>query len=186
MATDSSVNELVQRTEQSSLAKQQQFEFASIEDAVRDLEAGRMIVVIDDEDRENEGDLTMGGGHDYAGGHQLHGHSWKRLDLPRHDWGAPRRLGTYPDGAEQQCVRRHSLHRFNRCEKRRSGQPAFRHTIECRRSGPPSKQPVVLKILRDRGMSFHFAPALAVYWNAEATRRRRSILQDSQDYTRPA
>jgi 3,4-dihydroxy 2-butanone 4-phosphate synthase / GTP cyclohydrolase II len=34
-------------------------EFASIEDAVRDLKAGRMIVVIDDEDRENEGDLAM-------------------------------------------------------------------------------------------------------------------------------
>src|ERR1700719_3652452 len=59
MASDSSVNELVQRTEESSLAKQKQFEFASIEDAVRDLKAGRMIVVIDDEDRENEGDLTM-------------------------------------------------------------------------------------------------------------------------------
>jgi hypothetical protein len=36
-----------------------QLEFASIEDAVRDLKAGRMIVVIDDEDRENEGDLAM-------------------------------------------------------------------------------------------------------------------------------
>src|SRR6202047_3763581 len=59
MASDSSVNELVQRTEESSLAKQKQFKFASIEDAVRDLKAGRMIVVIDDEDRENEGDLTM-------------------------------------------------------------------------------------------------------------------------------
>jgi hypothetical protein len=43
MATDSSVNELVQRTEESSLAKQKQFEFASIEDAVRDLKTGRMI-----------------------------------------------------------------------------------------------------------------------------------------------
>src|SRR6202040_2955191 len=52
-------NELVQCTEESSLAKQEQFEFASIEDAVRELKAGRMIVVIDDEDRENEGDLTM-------------------------------------------------------------------------------------------------------------------------------
>src|SRR5712671_2639528 len=59
MATDSSANELIQRTEQSSLASQRQFEFASIEDAVRDLSAGRMIVVIDDEDRENEGDLTI-------------------------------------------------------------------------------------------------------------------------------
>src|SRR6185369_6722864 len=36
-----------------------EFEFASINDAIRDLRAGRMIVVVDDEDRENEGDLTM-------------------------------------------------------------------------------------------------------------------------------
>ncbi len=35
------------------------FEFASIETAICELKAGRMIVVIDDEDRENEGDLTM-------------------------------------------------------------------------------------------------------------------------------
>ena len=33
--------------------------FASIEDALADLRAGRMIVVCDDEDRENEGDLTI-------------------------------------------------------------------------------------------------------------------------------
>ncbi|MDB6039021.1 MAG: 3,4-dihydroxy-2-butanone 4-phosphate synthase [Verrucomicrobiales bacterium] len=35
------------------------FQFASIEEAIRDFKAGRMIVVVDDEDRENEGDLTM-------------------------------------------------------------------------------------------------------------------------------
>jgi 3,4-dihydroxy 2-butanone 4-phosphate synthase/GTP cyclohydrolase II len=34
-------------------------DFASIGDAIADLRAGRMIVVVDDEDRENEGDLTM-------------------------------------------------------------------------------------------------------------------------------
>jgi 3,4-dihydroxy-2-butanone 4-phosphate synthase/GTP cyclohydrolase II len=34
-------------------------QFASIEAAIGELQAGRMIVVIDDEDRENEGDLTM-------------------------------------------------------------------------------------------------------------------------------
>jgi 3,4-dihydroxy-2-butanone 4-phosphate synthase/GTP cyclohydrolase II len=33
--------------------------FVSIEDAIRELQAGRIIVVVDDEDRENEGDLTM-------------------------------------------------------------------------------------------------------------------------------
>jgi 3,4-dihydroxy-2-butanone 4-phosphate synthase/GTP cyclohydrolase II len=37
----------------------EEFEFASIEDAIEELRAGRMIVVVDDEDRENEGDLTM-------------------------------------------------------------------------------------------------------------------------------
>ena len=31
----------------------------SIDDAIADLRAGRMVVVVDDEDRENEGDLTM-------------------------------------------------------------------------------------------------------------------------------
>jgi 3,4-dihydroxy 2-butanone 4-phosphate synthase/GTP cyclohydrolase II len=33
--------------------------FAPIEAAIEELKAGRMIVVVDDEDRENEGDLTM-------------------------------------------------------------------------------------------------------------------------------
>jgi 3,4-dihydroxy 2-butanone 4-phosphate synthase/GTP cyclohydrolase II len=33
--------------------------FASIEEAVEAVKAGRMIIVVDDEDRENEGDLTM-------------------------------------------------------------------------------------------------------------------------------
>lgn len=34
-------------------------EFATIDEALEDIAAGRMIVVIDDEDRENEGDLVM-------------------------------------------------------------------------------------------------------------------------------
>ncbi|MEI6306853.1 MAG: 3,4-dihydroxy-2-butanone-4-phosphate synthase, partial [Deltaproteobacteria bacterium] len=32
---------------------------AAIEDAVNDIRAGKMVVLVDDEDRENEGDLTM-------------------------------------------------------------------------------------------------------------------------------
>jgi 3,4-dihydroxy-2-butanone 4-phosphate synthase/GTP cyclohydrolase II len=38
---------------------QEEFEFASIESAIRELQTGRMIVVVDDDDRENEGDLVM-------------------------------------------------------------------------------------------------------------------------------
>src|ERR1700710_1775318 len=33
--------------------------FASIPEAIEDTRAGRMLVVVDDEDRENEGDLTI-------------------------------------------------------------------------------------------------------------------------------
>src|ERR671933_149493 len=33
--------------------------FVSVPDAVEEIRAGRMIVVVDDEDRENEGDLTI-------------------------------------------------------------------------------------------------------------------------------
>jgi 3,4-dihydroxy 2-butanone 4-phosphate synthase/GTP cyclohydrolase II len=33
--------------------------FASVEEALEEIRAGRMIVLVDDEDRENEGDLTM-------------------------------------------------------------------------------------------------------------------------------
>ena len=33
--------------------------FASVEEAVAEIRAGRMVVVVDDEDRENEGDLTL-------------------------------------------------------------------------------------------------------------------------------
>ncbi len=40
-----------------------EIEFASIEDALEDIAAGRMVVVVDDEDRENEGDLVMAAEH---------------------------------------------------------------------------------------------------------------------------
>ena len=33
--------------------------FATVEEAIEDIRAGRMVIVCDDEDRENEGDLTM-------------------------------------------------------------------------------------------------------------------------------
>jgi len=36
-----------------------EYKFNSIEEALADIEAGKMIIVVDDEDRENEGDLVM-------------------------------------------------------------------------------------------------------------------------------
>ena len=42
-----------------AMRPKQRSPFASIDDAVAALRAGRMIIVVDDEDRENEGDLTL-------------------------------------------------------------------------------------------------------------------------------
>ncbi|MDH5406945.1 MAG: 3,4-dihydroxy-2-butanone-4-phosphate synthase, partial [Candidatus Aminicenantes bacterium] len=33
--------------------------FATIEEAIKDIKAGKIVIVVDDEDRENEGDLTI-------------------------------------------------------------------------------------------------------------------------------
>ena len=35
------------------------FKLNSIEDALKDFKAGKFVIVVDDEDRENEGDLIM-------------------------------------------------------------------------------------------------------------------------------
>jgi len=41
------------------MAIREDVKFATIEEALEDIAAGRMVVVVDDEDRENEGDLVM-------------------------------------------------------------------------------------------------------------------------------
>ena len=38
-------------------------EFAKIEDAIEDVKNGKMVIVVDDEDRENEGDFIMAAEH---------------------------------------------------------------------------------------------------------------------------
>ena len=34
-------------------------QFASIEEAIKEIQDGRIIIIVDDEDRENEGDLMI-------------------------------------------------------------------------------------------------------------------------------
>ena len=38
---------------------EQKYKFAAISDALKDIKAGKMIIVVDDADRENEGDIIM-------------------------------------------------------------------------------------------------------------------------------
>jgi 3,4-dihydroxy 2-butanone 4-phosphate synthase / GTP cyclohydrolase II len=35
------------------------YPFMNVEDAIQDIKLGKMLIVVDDEDRENEGDLVM-------------------------------------------------------------------------------------------------------------------------------
>jgi 3,4-dihydroxy 2-butanone 4-phosphate synthase/GTP cyclohydrolase II len=42
-----------------AIARRKKSPFAPIEDAIEAIRAGRMVIVVDDEDRENEGDLTI-------------------------------------------------------------------------------------------------------------------------------
>ena len=61
--------------------------FASIPECLEELKAGRMVVLVDDEDRENEGDLVIAAEKVTPGGDQLHGHARARRRLPRADAG---------------------------------------------------------------------------------------------------
>ena len=58
--------------------------------AIADIRAGKMVILVDDEDRENEGDLCMAAAVRHARGHQLHGDARARPHLPDADRGAGR------------------------------------------------------------------------------------------------
>ena len=60
---------------------EQEYKFDTIEQAIADLKAGKMVLVTDDADRENEGDLIAERRARDHGGHQLHGHLRQRPDL---------------------------------------------------------------------------------------------------------
>ena len=50
---------MAKRTEQTTTETKTDSRFVTIEEAIEDIRRGRMVVVCDDENRENEGDLTM-------------------------------------------------------------------------------------------------------------------------------
>ena len=59
--------------------------FNTIDEILADLRLGKMVVIMDDEDRENEGDLVMAAECVRAGGRQFHGPLRPRPDLPDAD-----------------------------------------------------------------------------------------------------
>ena len=54
---------------------------SSIESAIEDIRAGKMVIIVDDEDRENEGDLVMAAEKVTPDAINFMGHLRQRADL---------------------------------------------------------------------------------------------------------
>ncbi len=65
------------------------FGIAPVTEIIAELRAGRIVILVDEEDRENEGDLVMAAEFVDARGHQFHGHPWARPGLPDADRRTP-------------------------------------------------------------------------------------------------
>ena len=57
---------------------------ATIPEAIKDVKAGKFVIVVDDEDRENEGDLVIAGKGN-GGVYKLHGEVRARSDMHADD-----------------------------------------------------------------------------------------------------
>jgi 3,4-dihydroxy 2-butanone 4-phosphate synthase/GTP cyclohydrolase II len=90
-----------------------------VEDIVADMRAGRIVILVDEEDRENEGDLVLAADHVTPGSHQLHGALWPRPDLPDAHARALRAAQAAAHGGPQRHQDGHGLHRVDRGGRRR-------------------------------------------------------------------
>ena len=147
----------------------------AIEDAVEAIRAGRMVIVVDDEDRENEGDLTHGGGEGHAGGDQLHGHARPRPDLPVDDARAARRARHPADGEREH---RRASGRRSACRSRRKGKTTTGISAADRAATIATAidpDDAARAISRGPATCFRCARATAACWCAPARPKRRSI-----------
>ena len=85
-----------------------------IDEIIEDLRNGRMIILVDAEDRENEGDLVVPGADGDARCHQLHGQARARPGLPVADPAARRPAAPRVHGAPERGAQPHGLHGFDR------------------------------------------------------------------------
>ena len=83
--------------------------FVSVEEALDEIRAGRMIVLVDDEDRENEGDLTMAAEKVTPEAINFMAKFGRGLICLAHDRAALRRAGSGLDHAAQYFHVRHAF-----------------------------------------------------------------------------
>ena len=113
-----------------------------IEDILDELRGGRMIVLVDDETRENEGDLVCAAEHVTPQDRQLHAQGGPRRHLRADDRRAGRPPGAVPPGERQHRPARHGLHRHGRRgrgrhHRRLRGRPGQDHRGALPRRQPP-------------------------------------------------
>ncbi len=106
--------------------------FSTIPEAIEDIRQGRMVVVVDDEDRENEGDLTIAASKVTPDVINFMARYGRGLDLPAHDRRAAGRPAHPAHGARRE-QRRQVRHRVLRPHR---GQAGHDHRHLGRRTAP--------------------------------------------------
>ena len=156
----------------------------SIEAAIAEIRAGKMVIVLDDEDRENEGDVVMGGREGHARGDQFHAQRGRRADLRSTHERAARRVANSEHGARQHRAARHRV--FGCRSKRAAASPPAsqrriarirfsRCSIPTQRRATSAARPHVPLRARDGGVLVRMGRP-----------KRRSISHGSRGLHRPA
>ena len=73
----------------------------SVNRAIDKFRSGGIVIIVDDEERENEGDFRNGGRDGYAGGRQFHGAARARAHLRAHAERRPRPARPSPHGGQE-------------------------------------------------------------------------------------
>lgn len=77
---------------------EKQYQYNSVEEALEELRRGRIVLVTDDPDRENEGDMICAGGICNSGEYQFYGMPCERADLHTDECSAGRTAWAFTDG----------------------------------------------------------------------------------------
>ena len=159
--------------------------YAKIEEAIAAIARGDMVLVVDDEDRENEGDSDRCRREGHSGAHRLHGQTHERPDLPPDDRRAARSLEAAADGAGEHRLAQDRIHRLDR-PGRRHHDRAFRRAIGRGRSGRPSTRRQRPSSSTVRVMCSHCATSLVECSFVRGIPKQPWTLRGSRALRRPA
>ena len=159
--------------------------FDSVESAVADIAAGRMVIVTDDERRENEGDLIMAASLATAEAVGLMIRHGSGIVCVATTGEVLLRLGLGPDGRQQQRRPPDGFRHQRRFAPRVSRRGSARRTARSR-SGPSVTRRRSRSALRVPGTFFPCGPGRAGSLSAPGTPRRPSTSPCSPGSTRAA